>query len=88
MPQNIRQPISVGNLLLDVGNFRIVKQESQKAARDAIIDEEGRKLVVLAKDLLKYGPSPIELQLVIDANDGKDKLTDAEIDKLFVAKKK
>lgn len=70
MPQNIRQPISVGNLLLDVGNFRIVKQESQKAARDAIIDEEGRKLVVLAKDLLKYGPSPIELQLVIDANDG------------------
>ncbi len=70
MPQYIRQPISVGNLLLDVGNFRIVKQESQKAARDAIIAEEGRKLLVLAKDILNYGPSPIELQLVIDANDG------------------
>ena len=33
MPQYIRQPISVGNLLLDVGNFRIVKQDSQPAAR-------------------------------------------------------
>ena len=70
MPQYIRQPISVGNLLLDVGNFRIVKQDSQPAARAAIISEEGRKLVTLAKDILMWGPSPIDLTLVIDANDG------------------
>jgi hypothetical protein len=70
MPQYIRQPLSVGILLLDLGNYRIVKQDSQPEARNAIIKEEGRKLVVLAKDILKYGPSPIELQLVIDANDG------------------
>jgi len=31
------QTISVGNLLLDLSNFRIVKQDSQKQARDAII---------------------------------------------------
>jgi hypothetical protein len=70
VPQYIRQSISVGNLLLDVGNFRIVKQDSQPSARAAIIAEEGRKLVTLAKDILKYGPSPIDLTLVIDASDG------------------
>jgi hypothetical protein len=70
VPQYIRQPISVGNLLLDVGNFRIVKQDSQPSARAAIIAEEGRKLVTLAKDIVKWGPSPIDLTLVIDANDG------------------
>src|SRR5688572_956702 len=66
----MQQPISVGNLLLDVGNYRIVKQDSQKAARDAIIAEQGRKLVRLATDIIQYGLSPIDLTLVIDAGDG------------------
>ena len=46
---HIRQPISVGKLLLDLGNYRNPKQTSQKGARDAIISEQGRKLVVLAR---------------------------------------
>jgi hypothetical protein len=68
--QYIRQPISIGNLLLDVGNYRIVRQDSQKAARDAIIEEEGRKLVTLARDIIDNGLSPIDLQMVVDAEDG------------------
>jgi hypothetical protein len=70
MPQNPRQIISVGNLLLDPANFRITKQDSQKATRDALIEEEGRSLVNLAKDIVAIGLSPIDLQLVYEADDG------------------
>ena len=66
----IRQPISIGNLLLDLSNYRIVKQKSQKDARDAIITEQGRKLVNLAKDIIENGLNPFDLPLVVDAEDG------------------
>ena len=69
-PMSIRQPISVGNLLLDTSNYRIVKQDSQKAARDAIIAEQGRKLVTLAEDVLLNGLNPSDLPIVVDALDG------------------
>lgn len=69
---HIRQPISVGNLLLDIANFRIVKQDSQKQARDAIIAEQGKKLVNLAKDIIAVGLNPFDLPLVIDAADGNN----------------
>jgi Ca-activated chloride channel family protein len=44
------------------------------------------------KDVFKLGNhlvwvAPNGTALVIDTNDGKDQLSDAEIDKLFVAKK-
>ena len=65
-----RETISVGNLILNVRNYRIVAQDSQKAARDAIIAEQGRKLVVLAKDIIKFGLSPFDLPMVVDAEDG------------------
>lgn len=65
-----RQAISVGNLLLDPGNSRIVKQESQKATRDAIITEQNKKLIVLAKDIIENGLNPCDLPLVFDAGDG------------------
>jgi hypothetical protein len=68
----MQQSISVGNLLLDVGNYRIVKRDSQKEARDAIIAEQGRKLVKLAADILEVGLSPIDLTLVVDAGDGNN----------------
>jgi hypothetical protein len=66
----IHKPISVGNLLLDIANFRIVKQDSQPQARAAIIAEQGKKLVNLAKDILAVGLNPFDLPLVIDAADG------------------
>jgi len=37
---HIRQPISAGKLLLDVSNYRITKQTSQKAARDAMTQHQ------------------------------------------------
>jgi hypothetical protein len=64
------QIISVGNLLLDVSNPRIVEQDNQKAARDAIIEEQGRKLVVLAEDIIAVGLNPSDLPIVYDAADG------------------
>jgi hypothetical protein len=67
---HIRQSVSVGNLLLDIANFRIVKQDSQKQARDAIIAEQGKKLVSLAKDIIEVGLNPFDLPLVVDAADG------------------
>ena len=66
----IRQPISIGSLLLDVSNYRITKQTSQKAARDAIIAVEDKKLLVLARDIIELGLSPIDTTMVIDAGDG------------------
>lgn len=63
-------PISVGNLLLDLNNYRIGKHQSQKAAREAIIEEQGKKLVTLAEDIIVNGPSPSDLLMVIDAEDG------------------
>lgn len=66
----IKQGISIGNLLLDTSNYRIVKQQSQKGARDAIIAEQGRKLVKLAEDIVQHGLNPFDLPMVIDAEDG------------------
>jgi hypothetical protein len=66
----IQQGISVGNLLLDLANYRHGKKPSQKDARDAIIAEQGKKLVKLAEDIVTEGLSPIDLSLVVDANDG------------------
>jgi hypothetical protein len=66
-----RQTISIGNLKLDTSNYRIVKQDSQKEARDAIIAEQGRKLITLANDIVSNGLNPSDLPLVVDAGDGQ-----------------
>lgn len=65
-----RQSISIGNLLLDLKNFRIVPQTSQKGALDAIVGEQGKKLLTLAKDIIDNGVNPFDLPMVIDAEDG------------------
>lgn len=67
---DITQGISVGNLLLDTSNYRIVKQANQKGARDAIIAEQGKKLIKLAEDIIEHGLNPFDLPMVIDAEDG------------------
>lgn len=56
--------ISIGNLLLDTNNYRIEKQVNQKSARDAIIAEQGIKLIALAKDIIEYGLNPSEFLIV------------------------
>lgn len=66
----IKQGIGIGNLLLDLSNYRHGKAASQKEARGAIIAEQGKKLVNLAKDIIKNGLNPFDSPLVIDAEDG------------------
>ena len=70
-----RQPISVGRLSLDQTNYRIVPQTSEKGARDAIIAEQGKKLVTLAKDILQHGLNPCDPLLVIDDGQGQEGFT-------------
>lgn len=64
------QEISVGKLLLDLTNYRHGKQPNQKAALGAIINDQRRKLIVLASDILKNGLNPSDVPIVINANDG------------------
>lgn len=64
------QIISVGNLLLDLTNYRHGKQSNQKAAFEAIMSDQKKKLVVLASDILSNGLNPSDLPIVIEANDG------------------
>jgi hypothetical protein len=66
-----REEIGFGKLLLNVSNYRIVPQTSQPAARDAIIKEQGKKLLVLGQDICDYGLNPFDLPLVVK-NDGGD----------------
>lgn len=66
----IRQGISIGNLLLDLKNYRHGQQVNQKRARDAIIEEQGKKLVKLAEDIVANGLNPFDLPMVVDAEDG------------------
>lgn len=82
---NITQGISVGNLLLDTGNYRIVKQASQKGARDAIIAEQGKKLVKLAEDIIEHGLNPFDLPMVVDAEDGNQNYIVVEGNRRFTA---
>ena len=57
------------------------------------LDPHKRKMQVMTQlEVFKLGNylvwlAPNGAALVIDLNDGKDKLSDTEIDKLFVAKK-
>lgn len=62
-------PISIGNIFLDVLNYRHGKQPSQKAALAAIIEDQGAKLAVLAKDIIDNGLNPSDLPILIDAEE-------------------
>lgn len=66
-----RQVIKVSELMLDTENFRTGKQADQKAAREAIMIEQGPKLAVLAADICTSGGlSPIDLPIVVPNEDG------------------
>ncbi len=64
------KPIGIGKLLLDTENNRNLPQSSQPAAHAAMIAEQGRKLVVLANDIINFGTNPFDLTMVMDAGNG------------------
>jgi hypothetical protein len=60
-----RKPIEVVDILLDPQNFRIGKKANQVETREAIVAEQGKKLLTLALDVIKLGGfSPFDLPFV------------------------
>jgi hypothetical protein len=62
MPE--QKDILVKDLLLDLGNYRHGQQPNQTKAREAIIKDQGKKLIRLAEDILAKGLSPADLLMV------------------------
>ncbi len=56
--------IRVTDLQLDTANYRTGKQDDQREAIHALIDEQKIKLVHLAQDIIENGLSPLEKVLV------------------------
>jgi hypothetical protein len=56
--------IRVTDILLDTGNYRTGKQDDQREALKALIEEQKNKLVNLAKDIIENGLSPLETVMV------------------------
>ena len=87
---NNRNCVELGGVWIDEGfdpNMKCVVVKAQSDAYFRILEKQPKM-----KDVFKLGNylvwvTPNRTALVIDQNDGKDKLSDEEIDKLFVAKK-
>lgn len=70
--------IRVTDLQLDTTNYRTGKQNDQRDAIRALIEEQKNKLVNLAKDVMDYGLSPLEVILVVPDPDDKRRHTVVE----------
>ena len=85
-----RNCVEVGGVWIDEGFDPKAPVLTVKAQSDAYFkllerDKKLKEVFQLGNHLVWVAPSGTAL--VIDTNDGKDKLSDEEIDKLFVAKK-
>jgi Ca-activated chloride channel family protein len=85
-----RQCLEVGGVWIDDGftaktNAVVVKAQSDAYFKLLAKHPELKKVFALGNHLVWVTPSGTAL--VIDASNGKDKLTDDEVAKLFVAKK-
>ncbi len=85
-----RNCLEIGGVWIDESYCAEMKAVVVKAQSDAYfrIIEKNPKM----KDVFRLGNylvyvTPSKVALIVDTNDGKDKLTDEEIDKLFVAAK-
>jgi hypothetical protein len=64
--------IRVTDILLDTGNYRTGKQDDQRDAIRALIEEQKYKLVHLAQDIIENGLSPLETIMVTAVPDAKN----------------
>jgi hypothetical protein len=80
-----QKTVPVANLQMDTSNYRIGKQENQALARLAIIEEQGKKLVTMAEDIITYGLSPFDLPMVTPSNDQDGRYTIIEGNRRFTA---
>src|SRR5208282_1983862 len=67
--------IGITDLRLDTGNYRTGKQENQRGAIHALVEEQRHKLVRLAEDILDNGLSPLERVMVSPINGEKGRFT-------------
>jgi hypothetical protein len=79
--------IRVTDLQLDTTNYRTGKQNDQREAIRALIEEQKNKLVNLAKDVMEFGLSPLETILVIPDPDDKRRHTVVEGNRRVAAMK-
>jgi len=96
--QQTANRIANGRNCVDVGGIWIDDQFQAKTVTFAVKAQSEAYFRILEKndkmkEVFKIGNhlvwvTPSQIALVIDANDGVEKLTDAEIDALFVAEKK
>ena len=70
--------IRVTDLQLDTGNYRTGKQDDQREAIRALIEEQKNKLIRLAQDIIENGLSPLETILVTPVPDQKNRYTVVE----------
>jgi Ca-activated chloride channel family protein len=85
-----RNCMEIGGVWIDEGFTPEMKAVVVKAQSDAyfrILEKNSRM-----KDVYRLGNylvyvTPSKVALIVDSNDGKEKLTDEEIDKLFVSAK-
>ena len=87
---NGRQCIELGGVWIDEGyeaNMKFVTIKAQSDAYFRILEKHPKMKEVfrLGNHLVWVAPS--KMALIVDTTDGKDKLTDAEIDALFAVKK-
>ena len=68
-----QKEIRVTDILLDTGNYRTGKQDDQREAIKALIEEQKNKLVNLAKDIIENGLSPLETIMVYAVPDEKNR---------------
>lgn len=64
--------VSVTSLGLDLKNPRYPEQENSREARHTMLTKNGENVVNLAKDIVKYGLSPIELLIVMRSEESID----------------
>ncbi|HKD79719.1 MAG TPA: ParB/Srx family N-terminal domain-containing protein [Candidatus Angelobacter sp.] len=81
------QVIRVTDLQLDTGNYRTGKQEDQREAIRALIEEQKIKLVHLAEDIIQNGLSPLETILVMPMTDDKNRFVVIEGNRRVAAMK-
>jgi hypothetical protein len=70
--------IRITDLQLDTGNYRTGKQDDQRDAIRALIEEQKYKLVRLAQDIIENGLSPLETVMVTAVPGEKSRYTVVE----------
>lgn len=83
-----REPIPLADLLLDRSNARLgQEQPDQQSTALALAEQQGRRLIKLAEDIMDHGMDPAQLPVVLATNDKKRRYTVLEGNRRVLALK-